>query len=285
MKRKLDMITVLLYAVLFLTLILPVPGQAESAMADTECIYQVALLQSLAQGHFDGITTVGELKTHGDTGIGTFEGVNGEMIVLDGVIYQAVWDGSIALPEDSETIPFCNVTFFEPDIILSLSDIPDMDALQDQLNRVVNENGANLFYVVKISGEFSRIKARSEYKQEKPYRELDVALAADQVEWDDQNIRGTMVGLYCPSFMGGLNSIGWHFHFITEDLSRGGHVLQVSVGRAEAAFDATPGFQLALTEDIGFQNMDLSRDMDEAIHRAETASSSDTAFLNEGNSN
>ena len=84
------MIVVLLCAALFLTLIRPVPGQAESAIADTECICQVALLQSLAQGHFDGITAVSELKTYVDTGIGTFEGVNGEMIFLDGVIYQAV---------------------------------------------------------------------------------------------------------------------------------------------------------------------------------------------------
>ena len=139
-------------------------------------------------------------------------------------------------------------------------------------------NGANLFYMVRISGEFPAIKARSEYKQEKPYRELDVALAADQIECDYENVRGTMVGLYCPSFMGGLNSIGWHFHFITEDQTRGGPVLQVSVGSADAAFDATPAFALALPEDdAGFQSMDLGRNMDEAIRRAETATLSDAA--------
>ena len=220
--------------------------------------------------------TAGELKTHGDTGIGTFDGLNGEMIVLDGVVYQAVADGSIVIPPDSETIPFGNVTFFEPDISLPLSDIADMAALQEQLNAVVKENGANLFYMARIPGTFSAIKVRSEDKQEKPYRALDVALAADQIECDYENIRGTMVGLYCPSFMGGLNSIGWHFHFISEDLTRGGHVLRVSVDSAVASLDKTPGFVLALPEnDADFQSMDLSRNMDEAIHRAETAASSD----------
>lgn len=116
------------------------------------------------------------------------------------------------------------------------------------------------------------------YKQEKPYRDLDVALAADQVEFDHENARGTMVGLYCPSFMAGLNSIGWHFHFITEDLKQGGHVLQVSVDEAVAELDATSGFELMLPEDDAeFQTMDLSRNMDEAIHRAETATSEDAA--------
>ena len=87
-----------------------------------ERIYQVALLQSLVQGYYDGIITVGELKEHGDTGIGTFEGVNGEMIVLDGVVYQALADGSIAVPSDEETVPFSNVTFFDADEAVKLLD-------------------------------------------------------------------------------------------------------------------------------------------------------------------
>ena len=277
MKAKMRFL--LLCAVICALLLLSAGGLAEP---EREAIYQVALLQSLAQGHYDGIITVGELKEHGDTGIGTFEGVNGEMIVLDGVVYQAIHDGSIVVPPDSETVPFSNVTYFEPDLTLSLSGIADMASLQEQLGAAVQDNGANLFYMVRISGTFSAIKVRSEYKQEKPYRELDVALAADQVEFDFANIRGTMVGLYCPAFMGGLNSVGWHFHFITEDRTQGGHVLQVSIDSAEAAMDATPAFALMLPDDdAAFQQMDLSRDMDAAIHRAETATSSDAAETEE----
>ena len=236
-----------------------------------DVLYQVALLQSLAQGYFDGIVTVGELKQHGDTGIGTFEGVNGEMIVLDGTVYQAVADGSIVIPADEETVPFSNVTFFDVDETRSLSGIADMAALQAALTDAVNQLGPNCFYMVKIEGTFDALKVRSEYKQEKPYRMLDVALAADQTEFDYEDIRGTMVGLYCPDYMGDLNSIGWHFHFINEDRTRGGHVLQVSVADAEAAFDMTDGFEMTLSREAEFQGMELSKDMDEAIHRAETA--------------
>ena len=236
-----------------------------------DTLFQVALLQSLAQGYFDGIVTVGELKQHGDTGIGTFEGVNGEMIVLDGVVYQAIADGSIAIPSDEETVPFSNVTFFDTDETMTLSGIDDMAALQAALNDVVDKLGANCFYMVKIEGMFDALKVRSEYKQEKPYRMLDVALAADQTEFDYKDICGTMVGLYCPDYMGDLNSVGWHFHFINEDRTRGGHVLQVSVADAEAAFDMTDSFEMALSREAVFQGMELSKDMDEAIHRAETA--------------
>ena len=219
---KTQILSVLLCAVLCLSLFHPKRCRAEHAQQDRDAIYQVALLQSLAQGHFDGVITVGELKAHGDTGIGTFDGLNGEMIVLGGAVYQAIYDGSVVIPPDSETIPFGNVSFFEPNLNLMLSGTADMAALQQRLTESLSLFGTNLFCMAKITGTFSAIKVRSEYRQEKPYRELDAALAADQTEFDYENIRGTMVGLYCPSFMGGLNSVGWHFHFITEDLTRGG---------------------------------------------------------------
>lgn len=236
-----------------------------------DTLYQVALLQSLVQGYYDGIVTVEELSRHGDTGIGTFEGVNGEMIVLDGTVYQAVADGSIAVPPEEETVPFSNVTFFDVDETRALSGVADMAALQEAMNGVVNELGANCFYMVKLEGTFDAIKVRSEYKQEKPYRALDVALAEDQTEFDYEDVRGTVVGLYCPDYMGGLNTPGWHFHFINEDRTRGGHVLQISIKEAEAAFDMTDGFEMALSRDAAFQEMELAKNVDEAIHKAETA--------------
>ena len=108
-------------------------GQQETAAAQTEMksaqtendretIYQVALLQSLTQGYYDGIIKVSELKKHGDIGIGTFEGVNGEMIVLNGTVYQALGDGSVQEAADDETVPFSNVTFFDKDGSLELSE-------------------------------------------------------------------------------------------------------------------------------------------------------------------
>lgn len=165
-------------------------------MTNADTLYQVALLQSLTQGYYDGIISVGELKQHGDTGIATFEGVNGEMIVLDGVVYQAVADGSIVIPPDEEILSFSNVTFFEVDETLHLSDVADIAVRQEAMNGVENTLGANCFYMVRIEGAFDAMKVRSEYKQEKSCRAPDVVLAADQTEFDYENVRGTMVGLY-----------------------------------------------------------------------------------------
>lgn len=51
--------------------------------------YQVSTLQALALGFSKPVITVEELLMHGDLGLGTFEDVDGEMIVLDGKCHRA----------------------------------------------------------------------------------------------------------------------------------------------------------------------------------------------------
>ena len=242
----------------------------QTADKNTETVYQVALLQSLTQGYYDGIIKVSELKQHGDIGIGTFEGVNGEMIVLDGKVYQALGDGSVKEADENETVPFSNVTFFDSDIKETLSDIENVDALKAALDNIVDQNGRNMFYFVRIDGDFEKMNVRSEIKQEKPYKSLDKALATDQREFNYDNAKGTVVGLYCPDYMGGLNTPGWHFHFISDDKAKGGHILDLSFKSAEAQLDKTPEFDMTLSDTDTFQEMELSKDVSDAIKKVET---------------
>ena len=235
-----------------------------------DIIYQVALLQSLVQGYYDGIITVGELKEHGDTGIGTFEGVNGEMIVLDGVVYQALADGSIAIPSDDEKIPFSNVTFFDEDENVTLEGITDIDALKELLNEKLEGKLPNGFCVIRIDGKFKEMNVRSEYKQNEPYKPLAKVLETDQTFFDYSDIEGTVVGLYCPPYMDKLNAAGWHLHFISKDREKGGHVLGLNIDKADLALDYTRGFEMKLPENEMFDGFDLTIDQSEDIKEVET---------------
>ena len=47
-------------------------------------MYQVSTLQALALGYTRAVISAEELLKEGDTGLGTFEDLNGEMIVMDG---------------------------------------------------------------------------------------------------------------------------------------------------------------------------------------------------------
>ena len=242
----------------------------EQKKNDSETIYQVALLQSLTQGYYDGIIKVSELKEHGDIGIGTFEGVNGEMIVLDGKVYQALGDGTVQEADENETVPFSNVTFFDSDVSVKLKDIKGMASFKSELDRTVAEKGKNMFYAVKVTGTFEKMFVRSELKQEKPYKSLDKALETDQREFSYENITGTVVGLYCPDYMGGLNATGWHFHFISDDRTKGGHMLDLSFKEATAELDITPSFDMTLSDNGDFQSMELAKDVNDAIKKVET---------------
>lgn len=236
---------------------------------DKETVYQVALLQSLALGYFDGSITVKDLKNYGDTGIGTFEGLNGEMIVLDGVVYRANQDCKINIMGNRDTVPFSNVTFFEKDFSIKLRNVIDKDSLESVLNTQVDKHGINSFYMVKIPGEFNEILVRSEAGQVKPYPTLVEALTVTQKEFTFQNIKGTLVGLYCPQFMSSLNSTGWHFHFISEDKKVGGHVLGLHLESGEAQFDKTDNFRMGLPKKENFQELNFNTDLKEDIRKAE----------------
>lgn len=244
-------------------------GFAAPHMQNRETVYQIALLQSLAMGHFDGAITVKQLKTFGDTGIGTFEGLDGEMIVLDGVVYRANQNCRVNVVKDNVTVPFSNVTFFDEDFKVDLRNINTQADLEAKFNELVAANGVNSFYVIKLNGTFNEMQIRSEAGQTKPYPTLVESLQATQKEFTHKNIRGTMVGLYCPAFMSSLNSVGWHFHFISDDKKIGGHVLGLNLNRGTAQFDKTDAFRMGLPSDSDFQELDFKRDMTKDIHRAE----------------
>ena len=233
-----------------------------------ETLFQVNLLQSLTAGGYDGSISVAELSQYGDIGIGTFDGVNGEMIVLDGVVYQALYDGSVMIADDDETVPFATVTYMDADITEDV-EIESMDQLKEYLNGIVEENGKNQFYMVRLDGSCSEVLVRSELKQEKPYRPLDEVLAEDQREFSYSGMNGSIIGLYCPSYMDGLNTPGWHFHFISDDRQSGGHMLDLSSFSGQLIIDKFSSFEMQCADTAEFNSFDLAEDQSERIEEVE----------------
>ena len=235
-----------------------------------DVLFQVSLLQGLTRGDYEGSITAGELRQRGDIGIGTFDRLNGEMIMVDGEIFRAAADGSVEAVPDEETIPFSNVTFFDADETEALSNVESFDALREVLNRKEQELGENRFYMIRIDGTFKTMNVRSEYAQDEPYQPLADVLEHDQTFFDYENIEGTVVGLYCPSYMEDINAVGWHLHFVSKDRTKGGHVLGLSVDQADLSWDLTDSFQMILPGGSAFQRFDLSADQSEDIKKVET---------------
>jgi len=236
---------------------------------DDDSMYQVSLMQAFMHGEYNGVITVGDLKSHGDTGLGTFEGVNGEMIILDGVVYQAATDGSINVMENNETIPFATITNFDEDAKIDNIAGKDFDDLTGKLDKEISKYGTNNMYVIKLKGDFSNITVRSIEKQEKPYKEFTDVAAVDQKVFNHTRQTGTVVAVYFPEYMNELNMHGWHLHFLSDDKTKGGHVLNFTDFKGSGQVDEIHEFNMILPSDDTFAKMNFTEDMTNKISSVE----------------
>ena len=234
-----------------------------------DSMYQVSLMQAFMHGEYNGVVTVGDLKSHGDIGLGTFEGVNGEMIILDGAIYQAAADGSINVMSDNEKIPFATITKFDEDAKIDDLTAKDFNDLTSQLDKEIEKYGTNNMYVIKIKGDFKNITVRSVEKQEEPYKEFTEVAAVDQKVFNHTDQTGTLVAVYFPEYMNELNMHGWHLHFLSDDKTVGGHVLGLNDFKGSGQIDEIHEFNMILPTDDSFKNMNFTEDMSNKISSVE----------------
>ena len=231
-----------------------------------EVLFQASTINALLEGVYDGEITYGELKQHGDFGIGTFNGLDGEMIGLDGMFYQVKSDGVAYAVADSMKTPFAAVTFFEADKEVALDQSVDYEQLRHFLDQMLPTQ--NIFYAIKIEGTFTYIKTRSVPGQHKPYPPL-VEVVKHQPTFEFHDVTGTMVGFRCPAYVKGVNVPGYHLHFITEDKKGGGHVLDCRIQDVTIGIDYTSGFYLTLPEASTFYETDLSKEKELELEQVE----------------
>lgn len=231
-----------------------------------DVLYQVSTIDALMLGVFDGIMPASDLEKHGDTGIGTLDGLDGEMIAVDGYYYQVRSDGAVYPVNNSTLIPFATVTFFETDGTIPVGMANNSTELGLILDRSLPSK--NIFYAFRADGVFPYVKTRSIPKQSKPYPNLTVAAKSQQV-FEFHNIRGTIIGFYTPAYGEGVNVPGYHLHFITEDRKAGGHVLDMAVNNTDFKMDITPAFFMDLPTKGDFIGADLSKDLSGALEQVE----------------
>ncbi|MBV22114.1 MAG: acetolactate decarboxylase [Parcubacteria group bacterium] len=211
-------------------------------------------MNALLDEIYDGNVTFGELKKHGDLGLGTFNNLDGEMIGIDGEFYQIKAD-EVAYPvDDSMKTQFAVVTFFESDETKEIDKSVNYDQLKVFLNSMLPTE--NIFYAFKTEGTFEFIKTRSVPGQNKPYPPL-VEIVKNQLIFEFHDIKGTLVGSWFPDYMKGINVPGYHFHFITEDKKAGGHLLECQTENIRIGIDYTSNSYLELPENEEFYNAEL----------------------------
>lgn len=229
-------------------------------------LYQISTINAVLQGVYDGELTIKDLKQQGDFGIGTLNGLDGELIGLDGDYYQIKADGEVLKLNDDVKVPFATSLNFKPDRFAEFQDL-DYESLQKSLDKITNDK--NYFYAVRIDGVFTNIKTRAIPKQTRPYKTLTEA-AKDQTVFDLNNIKGTVVGFWCPQYVNGVNVPGYHLHFISDDRKFGGHILTASLKSGKVQIARINDFRMELPHDASdFGKAALNKDYSEELKAVE----------------
>jgi acetolactate decarboxylase len=185
-------------------------------------ITQVSVINALMIGRYDGVMLIPELLHCGDFGLGTLDHLDGELIVLDGRAYQVRGDGVVVEVGSDRSTPFAIVTRFEPNGEFPCPRVGTLSDLDARLDDALGQT--NNFVAVRVDGRFAAITLRSVHRQEPPYRPLGDVVKGQSV-WTHGEVSGTLVGVRSPAWVGGLNGPGYHWHFLSNDRTVGGHVL------------------------------------------------------------
>jgi acetolactate decarboxylase len=227
-------------------------------------LYQVSTAGALVEGVYQGVVSVGTVRQHGDFGLGTFDDLDGEMVLLDGTVYRVRGDGSVDRADDEALTPFAVATRFPAGPAVSLA-VDDMEALGEALDGL--RESSNVFFAVRIDGLFERMKVRVICRTIPGVRLVDAT--ANQVESELGPISGTLVGFWSPPYASGLEVAGYHLHFLTDDRRAGGHVLDCAGRELRAQIQMEGSVHVALPDNRAFLNANLEGDPTADLAQAE----------------
>lgn len=230
-----------------------------------DVIYQVSTLTALLEAVLDGDQTYGEIKQHGDFGVGTFDGLDGEMVALDGEFYQLHAGGAVTVVTDDQRAPFAAVTFFDPQAEIDLTGPMTLAAITDEIDATITSEDE--FFAIRIDGTFASLLVRCPLKQQKPYPSLAEA-AKTQVEVTLTDVTGSIIGFRSPQSSQGTAVAGYHLHFINDARTSGGHVLACELTSGVVTIDRETDFQVHMPRGAQFKSSHLSQAQIDAMIEA-----------------
>jgi len=230
-------------------------------------LFQVSTSGALVAGVYSGVVSCATILQHGDFGLGTFANLDGEMIVVDGRVYRIQGSGRVTEAARDAEAPFAVVTWFEPEMEVSITDVSGYKALETRCDEF--RRSGNIFYAVRLDGHFKRVRTRA-VNPPQPGTRLAAAAKA-QSEFSLSEIDGSLIGLWSPGFSSAFSVAGYHFHFLSDDRCHGGHVLDIQADRLQLKIEPLTDFRLALPESESFLAADLSKSTAEELAYAEQA--------------
>lgn len=215
------------------------------ACSASDAVFQLTLAHVLLDGGYDAVTTLGEVLPAGDHGLGTFDRLDGEMVVVDGEPWRVDHTGAATLMPPSARTPFVVLTTMTSPSRRRASGI-DRDEVATMVDALVDDPAAVV--AVRLEGRFTRVLVRSVPAQEPPYRPYAEVCATDEVRFEYHDFDGVFVGFRFPDLDGGDTIGGLHLHGLDTARTTGGHNHELVVADAELSVATTHDIALALPD-------------------------------------
>ncbi|RZU38790.1 acetolactate decarboxylase [Edaphobacter modestus] len=242
------------------------------SMALSQCLghpihtlFQVSTSAALVEGLYQGAVRVSRVLCHGNFGLGTFIDLDGEMVVLEGVCYRVASNSVVTTVEGDRLIPYAVVTCFSAEFgkrSQQLNSFSELIAVCDALH-----SSENVFYAFRVEGTFSFVKTR--VMKAVPQGTGLKSASSGQKEFTFEDQEGTLIGLWSPGFAGSFSVPGYHFHFLSADRKRGGHVLECRAVDVTIGGCAMHEMHVSLPETAEFLKANLSHDPSDDLISAE----------------
>jgi len=229
-------------------------------------ITQISVMNALMLGDYRGTTTMETLLQAGNFGLGTFDHLDGELIVLDGQAWQAKSDGSIHRCEPDMLTPFAVVTSFEGEETFDCPPAGSLEQLEELLKARLP--GRDAFVAVRVEGKFQSVFLRAVPRQSPPFRPL-AEVVKEQSQWQKTDLTGTLIGMRCPGWVTGIGIPGFHWHFLSTDHQSGGHVFDCRIQSGTVSFDRCRTWTIRLDDSLESSSHDLGQDLSREIQQVE----------------
>lgn len=213
-----------------------------SAADGDEWVQQIGTYDYLVSPNYAGLAPIKSASKGTTLGLGTFDRLDGELIMVGGESYRVSTDGTPVRIDGTQTTPFFESVKFTPKASGPVPPGTTCANLISGVNALAQSDKGII--AVRVRGTFSDLTFRSVPAQAIPYPPLS-QVVAKQTLFPLGQRRAVLVGFRTGPDLAGTGAPGLHLHGLTADRKAGGHVIScVAGGDVQLSVQRTAGVQV-----------------------------------------
>lgn len=201
-------------------------------LSKAEQAYQLETINKLVLGYYHGAWKVCEILNKGKI-VDNPTKVDRSIVVFNNKIYQYIEPYPLDELNAQRTTSLATIHGIDKPIETAIVALQGINSLSQRLGIELEKHDStgSKFYIMQMQGEFSDIAL-----QNIPDRNwVDEQIAGKSKSYPErkyQQLKGTVVGIRMIDYLKSNKSLIWYLHFVSEDKSISGMIVNINVNRA-----------------------------------------------------